>query len=155
MDVIGSQFGGGGKPGDFGWMIHQPHYDDALFIFNDNEAEFYAHHGHAPGSAKCHAGGGNAGIRPFQCQLPQRAAGIPTGASGKGYSQLDDHVRSVIDDALQAIRDLVDTGRYGRLVYSAENAAGDLGTGIFQVSDDVKRYIVDGLRQFATGQARE
>jgi hypothetical protein len=155
MDVIGSKFRGGGKPGDFGWMIHRPDYDNALFVFNDNEAEFRAHQGHAPGSARCHAGGGNAGIRPFQCQLPQRAAGIPTGANGEGYSRLDDHVRGVIDDALQAIRDLVATGRYGRIIYSAENAGGDLGTGIFKVSDDVKRYIVDGLRRFATGQAPE
>ena len=61
----------------------------------------------------------------------------------------------MIDDALQAIRDLVATGRYGRIIYSAENAAGDLGTGIFQVSDDVKRYIVEGLRRLATGDAPE
>ena len=46
-------------------------------------------------------------------------------------------------------------GRYGRIVYSAENAAGDLGTGIFQVSGDVKRYIVEGLRRLATGEAPE
>ena len=153
MDVIGSQFKGGGKRGDFGWMIHQPDYDDALFIFNDNEAEFRAHQAHAAGSRQCQAGGGNAGIRPFQCQLPQRAAGIPTGANNQGYRRLDDHVRGVIDDALRVIGDLVATGSYSRIIYSAENAAGDLGTGIFQVSGDVKRYIVEGLRQLATGEA--
>ena len=155
MDVIGSKFKGGGKAGDFGWMIRQPDYDDALFIFNDNEEEFRAHQRHGPASGRCHAGGGNAAIRPSQCQLPQRAAGIPTGVDGQGYRRLDDHVRGVIDDALQAIRDLVATGRYGRIIYSADNAAGDLGTGIFQVSDDVKRYIVDGLRRLATGDAPE
>jgi len=47
--------------------------------------------------------------------------------------------------------DLVATGRFTRIVDSAENAAGDLGTGIFHVSDDVKRYIVEGLRRLATG----
>ena len=155
MDVIGSQFEGGGKRGDFGWMIRRPDYDDALFIFNDNEEAFRAHQAHAAGSRQCQAGGGNAGIRPFQCQLPQRAAGIPTGANNQGYRRLDDHVRGVIDDALQVIRDLVAAGHYGRIIYSAENAAGDLGTGIFQVSGDVKRYIVEGLRQLATGKAPE
>ena len=155
MDVIGSKFRGGGKGGDFGWMIRQPDYHDALFIFNDDEESFRGHRRHSPGSAQCHAGGGNATIRPFQCQVPQRAAGIPTGADGKGYQRLDDHVRGVIDDALLAIRDRVATGRYGRIIYSAENAAGDLGTGIFQVSDDVKRYIVEGLRKLATGDAPE
>jgi hypothetical protein len=155
MELTGSKFKGGGKAGDFGWMIRQPDYDDALFIFNDNEAEFRAHQDHGMGSGRCHAGGGNAGIRPFQCQVPQRAAGIPTGADGQGYQRLDDHVRGVIDDALLAIRDLVATGRYGRIIYSAENAAGDLGTGIFQVSDDVKRYIVEGLRKLATSHVSE
>jgi hypothetical protein len=151
MEVIGSRFEGGRKPGDFGWMIRQPPYDDALFIFNDNEEEFRAHQRHGSGRGQCHAGGGNAVIRPFQCREPQRAAGIPTGASGRGYSRLDDHVRGVIDVALQAVRDLVATGQFARIIYSAENVAGDLGTGIFQVSEDVKRYIVEGLRGFATG----
>ena len=40
MQVIGSVFTGGGKPGDFGWMLRQTEYDGALFIFNDNEEQF-------------------------------------------------------------------------------------------------------------------
>ena len=155
MDVIGSKFEGGGKPGDFGWMIRQPDYDDALFIFNDNEAEFRAHQRHGPASGRCRPAGGTPPSGPRSASSPERAAGIPTGVDGQGYRRLDGHVRGVIDDALQAIRDLVATGRYGRIIYSAENAAGDLGTGIFQVSDDVKRYIVEGLRRLATGEAPE
>ena len=65
-------------------MIEQPEYADALFVFNDNEGEFRAHQGHAPGARRCHAGGGNAVIRPYQCEDPPRAAGIPTGDHG-GY----------------------------------------------------------------------
>ena len=155
MEVVGVVFRAPNRPGDFGWMRRQPEWADALFIFNDNEAEFHAHQRHGTGSGRCHAGGGNAAIRPFQCQVPQRAAGIPTGANGQGYHRLDDRVRGVIDDALLVIRDLVATGRYGRIVYSAENAAGDLGTGIFKVSGDVKRYIMEGLRRLATGDAPE
>jgi hypothetical protein len=91
MELVGSVFAGRDNPGDFTWMITQPAYADALFIFNDNEEEFRAHEGHASGSGRCHRGGGNAAIRPYQCQEPQRATGIPTGAGGQGYRRLDAH----------------------------------------------------------------
>ena len=52
MELVGSVFAGGHEPGDFAWMITLPEYDDALFIFNDNEEEFHAHQSHAPGSGR-------------------------------------------------------------------------------------------------------
>ena len=145
MELLASMFAGRGGPGDFAWMIEQPEYADALFIFNDNESEFRAHQGHPAGARRCHAGRGNAVVRPYQCEDPPRAAGIPTGDAG-GYSRLTDGARAAIDDALAAIRALVASGRYQRVIYSAADDSGALGTGIFVVADDVKRYIVDGLR---------
>jgi hypothetical protein len=147
VELVGSVFKGGGRPGDFNWMIRQQQYDDALFIFNDNEQEFRAHQGHAPGSQRCQRGGGNAVIRPYQCQQLQRAAGIPTGSSGVGYQGLNDHVRQVIDEAVQVAADLLAGGRFEQVIYSAANETGDLGTGIFEVGPDVRAYIVDGLRR--------
>jgi len=44
----------------------------------------------------------------------------------------------VIDDAIAIVRHLVGTRRYERVVSSAANAAGDLGTQIFDVGTDVK-----------------
>ena len=44
----------------------------------------------------------------------------------------------------QRVADLLRTGRYDRVIYSAAPTGG-LGTGIFDVGDDVKAYIVDGL----------
>ena len=76
--VIKSKYGGADKDGDFGWMIRQPQYDRTLFLFNDNEGEFLAHHG--GGTHNCGDGGGNAIIRPYQCRIPQRALGIPDSA---------------------------------------------------------------------------
>src|SRR6516162_7862531 len=43
FSVRGLVFTGTGKLGDFAWMITQPEYQDALFIFNDNEDQFEAH----------------------------------------------------------------------------------------------------------------
>jgi hypothetical protein len=149
MKLIGSIFRGGGKDGDFSWMIDQPDYSDALFIFNDNEQQFYAHKRHGVGSAMCVPGGGNAAVRPYQCKLPQRAAGVPTGSNGVGYAGLDHHVRGVIDDALTSIADLLASGQFDRIIYSAANSEGDLGTGIFEVDPQVRAYIVDGLRRTA------
>ena len=147
MQVIGSIFAGSSKTGDFGWMIEQPEYGDSLFIFNDNEEQFRAFRKNPTGGHGCDRGGGNAVIRPYQCKEPQRAAGIPTGAKGRGYAELTAHVKQVIDDAVAAIRHLVGTGRYRRVFYSAANAAGDLGTGIFDVGNDVKHYIAAEIRK--------
>lgn len=42
VELLKSEFGGLGKDGDFSFMItRQP---KTLFIFNDNEEEFYAHY---------------------------------------------------------------------------------------------------------------
>jgi len=145
MELVPSTFAGRGRAGDFAWMIEQPEYADALFVFNDNEGEFRAHQRHGAGARQCRAGGGNAVIRPYQCQDPPRAAGIPTGDHG-GYPRLTDDARGAIDDALAAITTLLAAGRYQRVIYSAADDSGALGTGIFDVGDDVKRYIVSGLR---------
>jgi hypothetical protein len=150
MRVIGSVFAGRDQAGDFAWMIAQPGYAAALFVFNDNEEEFRGHQRHARSGA-CRPGGGNAVIRPYQCQLPPRAAGVPTGVEGHGYQQLDEHTREVIDDALREIAELVATGQFDELYFSASPSdPGDLGTGIFSVAPAVRRYIVNGLRALST-----
>ena len=59
-------------------------------------------------------------------------------------------MRAVIDDAVAVIRELLATGRYDRVVYSAADDSGGLGTGIFDVGDDVKAYIVAQLRGLAS-----
>ena len=145
MEVIGSQFAGRARRGDFAWMIEQDDYADALFVFNDNEEQFRAYQRDRTGGAGCSRGGGNAVIRPYRCADPPRAAGVPTGAHGGGYRELTEAVRGVIDDAFAVIDELLASGRYARVFYSAE-ADGGLGTGIFAVADDVKAYIIDKLR---------
>jgi hypothetical protein len=151
MEVIGTRFTGRDRHGDFAWMIEQPDFQDVLFVFNDNEEEFRAHRSHARGARRCHAGGGNAVVRPYQCVDPPHAAGVPTGSQGHGYEALHGHVRAVIDDALAAIAALATTGGYQRIMYSASaDDPDDLGTGIFQVDEAVRRYIVQGLRRLAS-----
>jgi hypothetical protein len=45
VNLLKSKFAGPGKDGDFLYMItRQP---KTLFVFNDNEEEFYAHYNHA------------------------------------------------------------------------------------------------------------
>jgi hypothetical protein len=131
-------------------MIRQPEHVDALFVFNDNEEEFRAHQHHAPDSHGCGPGGGNAAVRPYQCDDPPRAAGSPTGSHGAGYARLDAQVRLVLDDALGRVATMVATGRFTRLYYSVGDDPDDLGTGIFTVGPDVRRYIVAGLRALGT-----
>ncbi|BFM40763.1 hypothetical protein [Synechocystis sp. LKSZ1] len=149
IQVLGSIYTGPHQIGDFSWMIEQPEYQDALFIFNDNEEQFLAHQQDPDSSLGCARGGGNAVIRPYQCQAPPRATGIPTGSQGQGYSCLTTSHQQVIDQALEVIRSLVATGRYQRVIYSADPSGQTLGTGIFQVAEEVKAYIVAQLQQLA------
>ena len=151
--VIGSVFQGAGMEGDFGWMIEQPEYADALFVFNDNEEQFLEHQRDPASSLGCAAGGGNAIIRPYQCKEPARSTGIPTGSNGKGYDRMTADVRGTIELAFYVIEALIATGQYRRIIYSAANDAGELGTGIFQVGNDVKAYIVGKLKALQVGMA--
>ncbi len=148
VKVIGSVFKGGAKEGDFNWMINQPQYDDALFIFNDNQEQFLEHRKNPHSAFGCTAGGGNAIIRPYQCQLPPRATGIPTGSQGSGYSALTPQVKQYIDDAYDTIQQILANNPYKR-VYFSSTKNGDLGTGIFDVSEDVKTYIVQKLKSLS------
>jgi hypothetical protein len=115
MQVIKSQYSGPRQNGDFSWMIGRPEFARALFIFNDNEAQFIAFQtGHASGLS---AGGGNAAIRPYQGHSPIRAAGIPTGNHG-GYQKLDKNVRALVDDAIAHIARLLATDNYDQVIFS-------------------------------------
>ena len=142
MQVIKSQYSGPRQNGDFSWMIGRPEFARSLFIFNDNEAQFIAFQtGHAAGLS---AGGGNAAIRPYQGHSPIRAAGIPTGNHG-GYQKLDKNVRALVDDAIAHIQRLLATGNYDQVIFSYDAQEKTIGTGIFQVANEVKDYIYQSL----------
>jgi len=147
VKIEGVQYVAGQDRGDLGAMLGLREYDDALFIFNDNERQFKEHLQHGPGAKLCVAGGGNAKIRHFQCQADPRVLGIPTGAGG-GYSSLTPHVREVMKEATDQIKGLLATGRFRRVFF---NVAPDglIATGIFKVDDEVRQYITDELRALA------
>jgi len=143
MKVIKSQFSGLQRDGDFSWMINRPEYARSLFVFNDNEAQFIAFHkGGADGLL---AGGGNAAIRPYQGHSPIRAAGIPTGTAGWGYTELNHNVRALVDDAIAHIRRLLATGNYDQVIFSYDSKKKTLGTKIYSPADEVKNYIYQAI----------
>lgn len=152
IKLVPSVFRGANQEGDFKWMINRPEWQDALFVFNDNEAQFEAFRAGKEGGFT--AGGGNAAIRPYRRLKPPRSAGIPTGplpggaGHTDGYASLNVHNKRVIDAAIGVIRELLASGKYKRVVYSAKDeATGELGSGIFNVAPEVKRYIVERLRE--------
>jgi hypothetical protein len=147
VNVIKSTFSGTGREGDFEWMIEQPHHARTLFIFNDNEGEFYAHF--KGGQHRCSAGGGNAAIRPYQCKPEPQAVGIPTGTYDDGphhmgYSSLDEKVTRAIVDSIAQIDALLATGRYTDLAFSWSDKT-KLGGKIFDTAQVVRDYIVDQI----------
>ena len=143
IKVTRSVFGGTGVSGDYLWMSNQPEFARALFVFNDNEEQFDAFvEGKSSGFT---AGGGNAAIRPLRKLSPPRAAGVPTGKHGSGYSTLDTSTKAKIDQALAFIKSLVLTGDYDQIVIPASKDGNTLGTGIFQVTPEVRDYIFEKL----------
>jgi len=143
FQAIPSVYVGGGRDGDFSWMEKRPEHSDTLFIFNDNEEQFLAFvRGETFG---IEAGGGNAEIRPLRGEDPPRAAGVPTGRDQRGYKNLDGPTKAVIDQSLAAIQELVNTGRYKRLIFSKDKDQETLGVKIYGPVDEVKQYIYDQL----------
>ena len=147
ITVEAVQFVPGQVHGDLGEMLNLAEYQDALFIFNDNERQFKEHLRHGPGANECVAGSGNAKIRHLQCQDNPRVLGIPTGTSG-GYAELTPHVREVVEEATDQIKKLLATGRFRRVFYN-EAPDGLIATGIFKVDDGVRQFITDELRALA------
>ncbi len=139
-ELIPVEFKGLGKEGDFTYMIKEPRYKDALFIFNENEEAFLSEF--KKGTK------GNAAIRPYRYTDPVRAIGIPTGHRyrfyGEGYKSLTNRNKMIIDTAIIELRELLSTRRYNKVFYSADHY-GNLGTSIFEVGDEVKDYILKEL----------
>ena len=144
IEIVPSMYKGNRMPGDFEWMIQQQQFQDALFLFNDNQEQFMAfRNGRSEG---CSVGGGNAIIRPYQCYNPPRSAGIPTGVNGQGYTDLN-QAQPYIDIAFERIKQLLNTENYRRVMYSAGRDGRSLGTSIYSPSQSVKEYIVNKIEQ--------
>ncbi len=151
LTITPSVFHGGGKAGDFSWMIDRDEYSNAFLIFNDNEKQFLQHENGEAGG--CAVGGGNAAIRPYQCKIPPKAGGIPTGdygiKGGPGYPALDDHVKKTVDQAVATIKSVLDANpQYTEVIYSS-NGHGGLGTNIFTPAQDVTDYIIGKINCLA------
>src|SRR5271166_1136832 len=98
-------------------MLEQEQYHDVLFVFNDNEEQYILHRDMPKSFEGCRAGGGNAEIRPYQCETPPRAAGIPTGGKGVGYKALTPDVKKVVDEAISSIANIAKASGYKRIFY--------------------------------------
>ncbi len=152
MLVIPTFFEELGRHGDFAWMRMQPDHASTLFIFNDNEEQFNAYlNGMASGFT---AGAGNAIARPWRLLSPPQSAGIPTGKKGKGYASLDAQTKTTIDQSLQVIKDLITTGNYSQMVFSADSTLTTLGKATFEVSAEVCEYIFKNVINFGSIQLK-
>ena len=145
INIEGVIFTQSNTVGDFNWMIKQPIYQQVLFLFNDNQEQFLDFLNNGNRGTGCLSGSGNAVIRPYQCLNPPRAAGIPTGVNQQGYKSLT-QAQPYIDAAINRIQQLLQTGNYNRVMFSAANDGQSLGTSIFSPSEEVKVYIVNRIR---------
>lgn len=120
---------------DFEVMMHHDDYQNALFIFNDNETEHKT----------SKRGGGNAVIRPYnrysQSLQKPLSHGIPTGQFRSGYTSYTEGINAVHNGCLE-LSELISKYGYDTIVYNiADTSSPLLGCEIFEVDNDIKRYI--------------
>ena len=144
-NIIPVEFKQSGIYGDFSAMINDSKYERSLFLFNDNVEDHET----------AIRGGGNAVIRPYNrygkhADYP-RSAGIPSGFSRKsgGFASLTLRNRRIIDCAIDEIRELQETHGYDSIYFSSDTSCVKgpplIGTAIFRIGDDVRRYITDQI----------
>jgi predicted RNA methylase len=139
IKVIGTVFTKKGVYGDFEWQINSGKYENALFLFNDDENK--NHHKKA--------GTGNAVIRKYnKYSIPDkpRSVGIVTGKDGKGYERLTPEVKKAIDKTIKDAKDIIKKYGYKEVYYSAKTPNGILGKSRFEVSDIVLHYITNKIK---------
>ena len=133
MEIYGTIFTKKGVFGDFEWQINSGNYEDALFIFNDDEYR-----------NKWKKGGkGNSVIRKYNkyaCSKP-RSVGITTGYGTSGYTSLNEKTKQKIDSCIEEIKEIINQFGYTKIYYSAKESNGILGTSIFHVNQEVLEYI--------------
>lgn len=139
---------------DFSWMVQQSQYAATLFIYNDNEINFN-NFLKTPvselisGRAKYRQGGGNAkAIRPYQYMYPIRAMGIPLGkipGNGNGYKSLGEKEKKIINKSLELVKDLLSTGLYDTIVYSAGPDGRKIGSSIFTLPEEIIDYVTEKI----------
>jgi hypothetical protein len=137
LTVIGTVFKGKGKEGDFEWQIKSGLYEDALFLFNDDEKRRHWKK----------AGAGNAVIRKYNknALIKPRSHGIVTG-NDTGYTSLTPQAKYQIDKCITEAKQIIKEQGYTKVYYSAATFNGLIGTSIFQIGDDVRKYITQQIK---------
>ncbi len=137
VQVIGTVYTKNNTEGDFNWQICSGKYEDALFIFNDDETR---HHYKK-------AGRGNAIIRKYNQHAVDkpRSHGIVTG-NKKGYESLTNDAKIQIDKCIEEVKEIIKKYKYTKVYYSAATPNGLLGTSIFTIGDDVRDYITQQIK---------
>ena len=139
------------QEGCFKTMLEQQQTTDAIIVFNDNVLDHLDWDDSTPGA-------GSAKIRPYAWQYNQnetpRVVGLPTGFSSasKGFKTLDRDAKEAIDATIQRL--VVFCRKHPsirRIIYAADkNNDKMLGTGIFEVDEQVLKYISTMLWKIPT-----
>ena len=149
INVKGIQFKKLNEYGDFNWMIKQPQYSDVLFIYNDD----------IENKETNKKGKGNAIIRPFNKYnnkiVKPRSAGIPTGSiKFGGFKELNNETKKIIEDSIEIIKEITVKYNYKTVMYSSR-LDGIIGSGIFEINEDVKKFITKEINDLSNLKYKE
>lgn len=138
VKIIGIIYKNRNEFGDFNFMINSGEYENCLFIYNDNEENYY--------NKTCYKGKGNAIIRMYNKYSEYKenpySAGIPTGSlKYKGYNELNERNKKIIDDCIDDIQEIIKKNNKKTIYYSVNDKNGILGTNLFNVNNTVLEYI--------------
>eukprot|EP00457_Paulinella_chromatophora_P016615 gb/GEZN01017457.1/.p1 GENE.gb/GEZN01017457.1/~~gb/GEZN01017457.1/.p1 ORF type:complete len:135 (+),score=27.24 gb/GEZN01017457.1/:67-471(+) len=131
IKLVPSHFKDFGKEGDFEWMIKQPKYANHFFIFQDTTA-----------GAETRGKGADC-VRGHE-----RAYGIVVADPGRGFKELDEKKKAVIDAAVEHIRQVCKKKGYTCIQYPA-NDNGGFAASRFGELEKVSNYVTDRLKSIS------
>ncbi len=133
MNVIGIKYDGKNKFGDFEWMIHQPQYETAVFIYFDTD--------------DVHFSSDIFGLRQYK----QRAFPIPVCTKESGcFSCLNIYNKLIINAAFNNLNNYIKDNNITTVFYSFEN---NLNIRVLNehpfVHSSVISYIMDKIKNIS------
>jgi hypothetical protein len=138
MNVIGTVFSEKGAVGDFDWMIRSGQYEDAIFLFEEDEIR----------QNGFHSGKGNAVIRKYNSIALNRprSVGIVVGNHQGAYTELTAEVRDKIDACFHNVRYYCQIHGYTTVYYLVKTSDGPFDVSTDQLNPDVLAYITQSIR---------
>lgn len=133
---------------DFLNIINQPEFDNALFLFDEDQEDFikYAKFLQSKNMNRLICKSFSSDLRDYRCLDLPKAAGIPVGVNGVGYTNIFQAI-PYIQAAIDYIRELLNTEKYSSIVYLSKDDGRTFSTYPMRQSHDIIEFITGSIEE--------